>query len=316
MASIEEAKGILDALGMPSAQCNRMSALTLIALCGLTPDQPWAGAQRFGLTGTKSIMDHARRHYGVDYAPNTREMLRRKVLHQFEQGRIVDRNPFDPDLPTNSPRTHYAISEPALNVVCQHGTEGWYGAVDDFKRHVGKLSQRYQQKRQRRMVSVTLPDGNALNLSPGKHNRVQKAIVEDFAPRFAPGATLLYLGDAADKNLHVDENGLARIGVQITVGSKLPDAVLHDTDRNWVFLVEAVTSHGPMTNTRVIQLKKMFENCDCGQVYASAFPDFQEFRRHIEQLAWDTEVWLCSDPDHMIHFNGDRFLGPRDNDQN
>lgn len=315
MASIDEAKRILDALGMPSRQRNRMSALTLIALCGLTPDQPWAEARRSRLTGTKSIMDHARRHYGVDYAPNTRETLRRQVLHQFEQGRIVDRNPFDPDLPTNSPRTHYAISEPVLNVVRLYGTKGWGRAVDGFKRHAEKLSQRYQRERQRRMVSVTLPDGSALNLSPGKHNRVQKAVVEEFAPRFAPGATLLYLGDAVDKNLHVDRKGLARIGVQITVGSKLPDVVLHDPERNWVFLVEAVTSHGPMTNTRVAQLKKMFENCDCGQVYASAFPDFQEFRRHIGQLAWDTEVWLCSDPDHMIHFNGDRFLGPREGSQ-
>ena len=179
-----------------------MSALTLIALCGLRPNRPWAKAQRSGLTVTKGIMAHARQHYGANYAPNTRETVRRQVLHQFEQGRIVDRNPFDPDLPTNSPRTHYAISEPALNVVCQHGTEGRYGAVDDFKRNVGTLSKRYQRERQRRIVSVTLPDGNALNLSPGKHNRVQRAIVEDLAPRFAPGSTLLYLGDTADKNLY------------------------------------------------------------------------------------------------------------------
>ena len=315
MASIEEAKGILDALGMPSAQCNRMSALTLIALCGLTPNKPWAKAQRSGLTVTKGIMAHARRHYGANYAPNTRETVRRQVLHQFEQGRIVDRNPFEPNLPTNSQRTHYAISESALNVVRLYGTKGWDRAVNDFRGNFGTLSRRYQQKRRRGMVSVTLPDGNAVNLSPGKHNEVQRAIVEDFAPQFAPGATLLYLGDTADKNLHVDENGLARIGAQITVGSKLPDVVLHDTERNWVFLVEAVTSHGPMTNTRVIQLKKMFESCECGRVYVSAFLDMQEFRRHIGQLAWDTEVWLCSDPDHMIHFNGDRFLGPREGSQ-
>ena len=315
MASIKEAKCILDALGMPPAQCNRMSALTLLALCRLTPNKPWAKAQRSGLAVTKGIMDHARRQYGVDYAPNTRETFRRKVLHQFEQGRIVDRNPFDPDLPTNSPRTHYAISESALEVVRLHGAEGWSGAVADFKRNVGRLSQRYKRERQRRMISVTLPDGNALSLSPGKHNMVQKAIVEEFAPRFAPGATLLYLGDAADKNFHVDQSGLARIGVQIAVGSKLPDVVLHDSKRNWVFLVEAVTSHGPMTDTRVIQLKEMFENSDCGQIYVSAFPDIKEFRRHIGKLAWDTEIWLCSDPDHMIHFNGDRFMGPREGSQ-
>ena len=315
MASIDEAKSILEALGMPPAQCNRMSGLTLIALCGLTPNKPWAKARRSGLTITKGIMHHMLEHYGVDYAPNTRETVRRQVLHQFEQGRVADRNPFEPDLPTNSPRTNYAISESALNVVRLYGTKGWSRAVNDFRHNFGTLSRRYQQKRRRGMISVKLLDGRALNLSSGRHNRVQKAIVEEFAPRFAQGATLLYLGDTANKNLHVDESGLARIGVQITGGSKLPDVVLHDPKRNWVFLVEAVTSHGPMTSTRVIQLKEMFESCECGQVYVSAFPDMQGFRRHIRQLAWDTEVWLCSDPDHMIHFNGDRFVGPREADQ-
>ena len=315
MASIDEAKSILDALGMPPAQCNHMSALTLLALCGLTPNKPWVKARRSGLTVTKGIMDHARQHYGANYAPNTRETVRRQVLHQFEHGRIVDRNPFGFNLPTNSPRTHYAVSESALNVVRLYGTRGWGDAVDDFKRNVGTLSKRYQRERQRRMVSMTLSDGRTLNLSPGEHNRVQKAIVEEFAPRFAQGATLLYLGDTADKKLHVDQSGLARIGVQITAGSKLPDVVLHDPKRNWVFLVEAVTSHGPMTDTRVVELEEMFENCDCGLVHVSAFPDIQEFRRHIAQLAWDTEVWLCSDPAHMIHFNGDRFMGPREGSQ-
>ena len=315
MASIDEAKCILDALGMPPAQCNRVSALTLLALCCLTPNKPWAKARRSGLTVTKGIMIHAQQHYGANYAPNTRETVRRQVLHQFEQGRIADRNPFNPDLPPNSPRTHYAVSEPALNVVRLYGAKGWGNAVDDFKRNVGTLSKRYQRQRQRRMVSVTLSDGRTLNLSPGEHNRVQKAIVEEFAPRFAPGATLLYLGDTANKNLHVDKSGLDRIGVQITVGSKLPDVVLHDPERNWVYLVEAVTSHGPMTSKRMIELEKMFENCDSGQIYVSAFPDIEGFRHHIRQLAWDTEVWLCSDPDHMIHFNGDRFMGPREGSQ-
>lgn len=125
---------------MPSAQCNQMSGMTLIALCRLTRGGAWSNASRSGCTVTKGIMDHLKKHYGANYAPNTREIFRRHVLHQFVQGGIADRNPFEPDLPTNSPRTHYAVTEAALAVIHLHGTTAWDGAVERFRREQGALA--------------------------------------------------------------------------------------------------------------------------------------------------------------------------------
>lgn len=104
---------------------------------------------------------------------------------------------------------------------------------------------------------------------------------------------------------------LKTLHVSITEHDKLPDIVLHDENRQWLFLIEAVTSHGPMTPKRVVELQKMFARYDAGCVYVSAFPDLAEFRRHLKQIAWETEVWIAEMPEHLIHFNGDRFLGPR-----
>ena len=28
-------------------------------------------------------------------------------------------------------------------------------------------------------------------------------------------------------------------------------------------------------------------------------------------INWDTEVWIAELPEHMIHLNGDQFMGPR-----
>ena len=311
MPEIEEAQEILEAFGMPRAQHNPMSGMTLIALCRLAPDASWSGAKREPCTVTKGIMDFLREHYGADYAPNTRETFRRQVLHQFVQGGIADYNAFEPDLPTNSPRAHYAITEAALETIRQYGTKDWDMAVDKFLEEQGALVERYRRKRDQNMVPITIPDGQELLFSPGKHNEVQKAIVEEFAPRFAPGAHLLYLGDTARKDLCVDRHGLAELGIPITDHDKLPDVVLYDRQRNWLFLVEAVTSHGPVSPKRVVELEDMLSECTAGLVYVSAFPDFGEFRKHMKAIAWETEVWLCNTPDHMIHYNGDRFLGPR-----
>ena len=311
MASVTEAQAILKALGMPPAQQNQISGRTLIALCGLEPGISWSAAKRRRCTVTKGIMDYLRDHYGVEYAPNTRETFRRQVLHQFVQGRIGDYNPFDPDLPTNSPHAHYAISEAALEVVRLFGTKGWDLAVDRFRSERHILVERYERERQHHMIPIKLASGQELQLSPGHHNEVQKAIVEEFAPRFAPGAQLLYLGETANKDLFVDKIGLVQLGIRITDHDKLPDVVFFDAERNWLFLVEAVTSHGPVSPKRVVEFENMLSACSAGLVYVSAFPDFSEFRNHMKAIAWETEVWLCDTPGHMIHYDGDRFLGPR-----
>ena len=314
MASVEEAQEILEALGMPAGQHNPMAGMTLIALCGLTPDSGWEKAERRRCTVTKGIMDYLAEHYETTYAANTRETFRRQVLHQFVQAGIAEYNPFEPDLPTNSPNAHYAVSEFARNVVRRYGTGDWNAAVARFLRKRGALADRYAQDRQRHLVPVTLPGGQELRLSPGKHNEVQKAVVERFAPRFAPGAHLLYLGDTEKKDLFVDRAGLAELGIPITDHDKLPDVLLYDPERNWLFLIEAVTSHGPVSPSRMVALQTMLAACSADPVYVSAFPDFGEFRKHMTNIAWETEVWLCDTPDHLIHYDGDRFLGPRPKD--
>lgn len=188
MPKIEEAQEILKALGLPQAQQNEMAALTLIALCGLKPNDVWKDAKREACTVTKSVMDFLKEHYNKPYAPNTRETFRRQVLHQFVQAQLAEYNPFDPSLPTNSPRAHYAISGAALVAIRQYGSKGWQKAVLDFVEAHGSLSEIYAKKRNVKRVPVTMPDGTTFELSPGKHNEVQKAIIEEFAPRFAQGA--------------------------------------------------------------------------------------------------------------------------------
>ena len=86
--------------------------------------------------------------------------------------------------------------------------------------------------------------------------------------------------------------------------------MLYDAKRKWIFLVEAVSSQGPVSPSRRIDLEDMLAGCHGGFVYVSAFPDFAEFRKHMSNIAWETEVWLCDAPEQLIHYDGERFLGP------
>lgn len=311
MPKVEEAKTILKSLGLPQAQQNEISALTLLALCCVGPKDKWANAKRESVTITKGVMAFIEEKYKKRYAPNTRETFRRQVLHQFVQAHIADYNPDEPDLPTNSPRAHYAISEAALAAIQTFGTAAWKTAAAEFAVKQGSLAETYLKRRAKRGVPVTLPDGSQIALSPGKHNELQAAIIAEFATRFVPNAQLLYLGDTEKKNLILDEEKLTQLGLSITEHDKLPDVVFYSKVKNWLFLIEAVTSHGPMTPKRVHELQDMLATSKAEPIFVSAFPNFPTYRQYIKDIAWETEVWIAEIPDHLIHYNGDRFLGPR-----
>lgn len=312
MSKITEAQEILKALGLPAAQQNEMSALVLLALCSIKEDTPWAKAKRASQRITKEIMAFVNDNYKAEspYAPNTRETFRRQVLHQFVQAFVANYNPDDPTLPVNSPKAHYAITPEALTVVQGYGKAEWKNKVEKFAQETTMLRVKYAAERDLHRIPLII-EGNEYYLSPGAHNEVQSAVVEEFAPRFALGGKLLYIGDAEDKDLYVDTAGLEALKLPITEHSKLPDIVISDEKRGWLFLIEVVTSHGPVSAKRVVELEEFTKDCPYGIVYVTAFPNAKEFKKHVDDIAWETEVWLSDTPDHMIHFNGDRFIGPR-----
>lgn len=319
MKKIEEAQAILKALGLPKRQQNDRSALTLLALCQIKPKSKWKDAEALSMSvmGNKDnakyegIMRFMADQYDKNYAENSRETIRRQTLHQFVQAGVANHNPENPQLPTNSKDNHYRISPEALKVVQSYGSKNWKKEIALFQEKVGSLIEKYSKKREFRKIPLKLEDGTKLKFSPGKHNELQIDIIKEFAPRFAPGSQLLYVGDTAKKDLYRNDVSLKELGIPIDQHSKLPDVVIYDTKRNWLFLIEAVTSHGPISPKRIVELEELLINCKVGKVYVTAFIDLKEFKKHTNDIAWETEVWLSEIPDHMIHFNGDRFMGPR-----
>lgn len=312
MSKISDAQEILKALGLPLAQQNEMSALTLLALCSVTEDTPWRNATKSSQRITKEIMAFVNENYKAEspYAPNTRETFRRQVLHQFVHAGVANYNPDTPTLPVNSPNAHYAITIEALEVVKAYGTDSWDNQTKQFRANFKLLRDRYVAERDMHRIPLIIADAEYF-LSPGAHNELQVAVIQEFAPRFAPGGNLLYIGDTEDKDLYVNRSAFETLNLPITEHSKLPDIVISDDKRRWLFLIEVVTSHGPVSPKRVVELEEFTKDCPYGIVYVTAFPNAKEFKRHIDDIAWETEVWLSDAPDHMIHFNGDRFIGPR-----
>ena len=309
MSKTDDALDIIRAFGLPKQQQNERSALTLLALADIRPRGKWKNTRQ-PLLRILDIMDFMRKKYGKDYAANSRETIRRQTVHQFEQARIVDRNPDDPARPTNSGKTVYALTDDAATVLKVYGTRRFEHELDAFVEKFGELKETYTRKRKLRQVTLHLPDGAEVGLSPGTHNELQVAVIEKFGPHFAPGAEVLYVGDTAKKHVICAAEPLSRLLIEISEHDKLPDVILYDSKKNWLFLIEAVTSHGPVNPKRHAEIESMLSSCPAERIYVTAFLDRGAFRRYAADIAWETEVWIAQSPGHMIHFNGPKFLGP------
>lgn len=306
---IADANQILVLLGLPAAQQNDRSALCLLALLDLTHDKNWSDAAA-PLMGITPIMDWVHEHYQKQYAPNTRETFRRQTMHQFMEAGIVLYNPDKPDRPVNSPHAVYQIEPTTLKLLRSFGKKTWRNQLADYLLQRQTLSEKYAKARQYNCVPVRISQHQKITLSPGEHSELIRAIIEEFAPRFAPGSILIYAGDTGDKWGYFDEISLTQLGITVDSHGKMPDVVLYDADRNWLLLIESVTSHGPVDSKRHSELARLFAKATAGLVYVTAFPSRGIMARYLGNIAWETDVWVAESPSHLIHFNGDRFLGP------
>ena len=282
-----------------------MCCYVFLALANIKKRDLWAEASNEWIR-IHDVIAYTKDNYGVTYAENSRETIRKQAMHHFRNAAFIEDN----GLATNSPNYRYRLTDEALRTIQQFGTKGWGAARDAFLSLHESLIDQYTSKRIMRKMPVRI-NGTDFTFSPGKHNALQKAIIEEFAPRFAPNTECLYVGDTIAKDLVKNEGKLRELGFEITLHDKMPDVVLYSAEKNWLYFIESVTSVGPMEPKRIKEIEQMTANVTAGKVYVTAFLDFKTFKKFSETLAWETEVWIADMPDHMIHLNGDKFLGPR-----
>ena len=305
MDKIEETRDFLNRIGMPKAQQADICCYVILAMAGIKPDMQWKEATNEWIR-IHDIIQFANSYYGTTYAENSRETFRKQALHHFRTAALVEDN----RKATNSPNYRYRLTEETLQMLRVRDTIEWQPSLRRFLHYHQSLIEMYASKKKMSMMPVQI-NGQDFSFSPGKHNELQKAIIEEFAPRFAPDSECLYVGDTIEKDLVKNVEKLTKLGFEITLHDKMPDVVLYREDKDWLYFVESVTSVGPMDPKRILEITEMTKDVTAGKIFVTAFPDFKTYKKFSEKLAWETEVWIAEMPEHMIHLDGDKFLGPR-----
>ena len=302
---IEETREFLQTIGMPKAQQADICCYVILAMAGVKPDMSWSEATNEWIR-IHDIIQFVNAVYGMSYAENSRETFRKQALHRFRTAALIEDN----GTATNSPNYRYRLTEETVQILRTMGTPKWGESIKRFLCYHEKLIDLYASKKKMTMMPVNI-NGESFKFSTGKHNELQKAIIEEFAPRFAPNSECLYVGDTIEKDLVKNVEKLKELGFEITLHDKMPDVVLYREDKDWIYFVESVTSVGPMDPKRILEIEEMTKDVTAGKIFVTAFLDFKTYKKFAEELAWETEVWIAEMPEHMIHLNGDRFMGPR-----
>lgn len=314
MTMIEEAKNLLKLFEFDEKRTNDMAARTLLSLLKLREGDTWDQATNNRI-GVRGLMDWMRNKLDYQIAENSRETVRREVLHQFVAAAFCEHNDDDPNRPTNSSKNVYRVSPNALNVIRMYSgsndnSSEFTIALEEYLADFQSLVELQREERRMAKIPVRMPSNEIAYINPGGQNKLIKSMVEEFCPRFAPGGQVLYIGDADSKTSNYNKELLSSLGINLDMHGKMPDLVVYQKDKNWLFLMEAVTTHGPVNPLRKKDLESLFGGSEAGIVYVSCFPNRRVLRRHLTDIAWETEVWLEDEPTHMIHFNGSRFMGP------
>ncbi len=257
---------------------------------------------------TRDIIIYVNKHFGENISSGSYDDIRRKDLKLLTVAEVVLQS--SPNSATNDSTRGYSINPTYAELIRNFGSKDWEKMVSEKLKNIEPLSKKLKREREIAKVNVKLPSGGELTFSAGEHNDLQKAIIEDFLPRYGHGAEVLYVGDTSDKYLYLEKEKLEELNFFEISHEELPDVIAYSKKKNWLYLIEAVHSSGPISELRLIQLQKLTKDCKADIVYVTAFLNRPKFRQFMTDIAWETEVWIADNPDHLVHFNGDKFLGP------
>lgn len=310
-----EALEILASVGIPiddkTVRAKQMMAICFLSVAGVT--KKWAEAM--GLDDgrhlkTREIIAFANEHLGEKISPGSYDDIRRKHLKLMVLADLIVNSGANPSAATNDPTRGNALHPNFKKLVRTYGTPEWKKELTDFNKNKPSLELLLLRKRDMERIPVTLPDGRKLEFSLGKHNDLQKAIIEEFLPLWGYGAEVLYVGDTANKLLHIEHDALKKLGFFDLSHDELPDIIAYSKKKKWLFVIEAVHSSGPISEVRLLELKKLLAGCKVGIVYVTAFLTRKAHAKWADQIAYETEVWTADRPEHLQHLNGPRFIGP------
>lgn len=313
---IRQALFIIDQLGIPleglTGRAKEKLAMAFLAAGNIKSSKYWSKVQSantgYSIT-TKECVDFYNTYLEESMSKGSYDYVLRDGLKKLLIGGIVEQS--KPESNISDATRGYRISTEYARIIAKFGQNDWEKQVEVFNKTHKTYKERLSQKRDIPKIPVKLADGTEFHLTDGEHNLIQQQVLTEFLPRFGYGAKVLYCGDSDNKyGIIYEKEKLKELGVHDLKQGKLPDIVAYSEDKDWIYLIEAYHTSNPITVERKYELSQIFFEVADKCIYVTAFENNSAYHTCTEELAWETEVWIITEPDHMLHLNGSRFMGP------
>lgn len=300
---IREALFIIDQLGIPleglTGRDKEKLAMALLAAGDVKTSKEWRKVKStnsgYSIT-TKQCVEFYNTYLEENMSKGSYDYVLRDGFSKLLIGGIVERS--KPESNLSDATRGYRISTEYARIISKFGQKDWEKQVEIFNKTHKTYRERLAQTRNIPMINVKMPDGKEFQLKDGEHNLIQQQVITEFLPRFGYGATLLYCGDSDNKYGVINEKEkLAELGIKDLSQGKLPDIVAYSAEKDWIYLIEAYHTSNPITAERKYELEQMMGECADKCIYITAFESNDAFRSCKEDLAWETEVWIVTNPD-------------------
>ena len=319
---IRQALHIMQCLGLPideyTDRKKEKAAMAFLAVADVKKSSDWkkmkSANDDYAIT-TKGIIEFDNKYLEDNISPGSYDYVLRDDLRQLLIAEIVVKS--KPGANLSNPTRGYKIAVEYAKLIRNYGQPDWNEQVATFNKMHPTYEERLNPTRDIPKIPVKTADGELFYLKEGEHNIIQKLVIEEFLPRYGHGAELLYVGDSDNKfGVRFEKQKLLDLGFSDLTQGKLPDIVAYSESEDWIYMIEAYHTSNPITPERKLELKKVMGDCADKGVFVTAFENITSFKSCPEDLAWETEVWIATDPDHMIHRDGSRFLGPYHDERN
>ncbi len=313
---IRESLHIVEALGIPTDDLTderkEKIAIALLAVGDVKSSRDWPrikDANKDYAVTTKQMITFYNQYLEDSTSMGSYDYVLRFGLERLLIAGIVVRS--KPNANLSDSTRGYKISVEYSRIIRTYGQRDWAQQVAIFNRSHKTYAERLAQQRDIPKITVRTADGQEFQLKDGEHNIIQQQVIQEFLPRFGYGATILYCGDSDNKYGVINEAKiLTSLGIGDISRGKLPDIVAYSEVKDWIFLIEAYHSSNPITPERKYQLEQMMRSSASKCIFVTAFNNHDAYHSCPEDIAWETEIWIATEPDHMIHRNGHRFMGP------
>lgn len=286
-----------------------------VAVAEMNDNRKWRNASE-DYHGTHHIVKYINENFpnkaGLDnapYAENSRETFRKYNIKPWITAGILEPKA---GLSTNDKDNSYRFTSYFAALIRTYGTEQWEEKLSDYMSTYQSYREYLKQTKSVERNYRAEYNGINIELKKSPHNKLQLQILKELLPLISEGKPeLLYIGDAVDRDLWQKDDRLKELGIYVLSGSgNLPDIIAYDSVNKRILFIEAFHSTGPFTIDRVNTIRNLCK-CEPGTeaAFITAFDTTAKMLKNYKNVAWETDIWTAEEPTHLLHKNGDKFMG-------